>query len=93
IWEHWKSKEGTQDVISYAIITTDANEAMKEIHSRIPVILNRNDEALWLDSENANSTELKKLLKPCPSDWMDFYSVSTMVNSPKNNRPEVLQPA
>ncbi|MFI5304086.1 MAG: SOS response-associated peptidase [Nitrospiria bacterium] len=93
IWEHWKSKEGTQSVTSYAIITTDANEAMQTIHKRMPLILDRNDEALWLDPENTDSVDLKKLLKPCPSDWMDFYPISTMVNSPKNNRPEILQPA
>jgi putative SOS response-associated peptidase YedK len=93
IWEHWKSKEGTQDVTSFAIITTDANEAMQSIHSRMPVILNRNEEDFWLHSENAHSTELKKLLKPCPPDWMDIYPISTMVNSPINNRPEVLHPS
>ena len=93
IWEHWKSQDGTHEVHSYAIITTDANERMKEIHSRMPVILDRSNEAEWLDPNNTPVSELKNLLKPCPSDWMEVYPISTMVNSPKNNNPEVLQPA
>jgi putative SOS response-associated peptidase YedK len=92
VWEHWKSKDETQEVFSFAMITTEANEFMQNIHTRMPVILDRSDEERWLDPENANVTELQKILKPCPSEWLDAYEVSTMVNSPKNNKPEVLQP-
>ena len=93
IWEKWKSKDGTQEVLSFSIITTEANEVMREIHTRMPVILHQSNEAEWLDPENTNISELKNLLKPCPSEWMEMYPVSTLVNSPKNNKPEVLQPA
>ncbi|MBI3593691.1 MAG: SOS response-associated peptidase [Nitrospirae bacterium] len=91
IWEHWKSKEGNQETTSYAIITIAANEVMKTIHPRMPVILDRHDEEKWLHSEI--EVDVKELLKPCPSEWMEYYPVTIAVNSPKNNRPEVLQPA
>ena len=92
IWEHWKSKDGTLDVLSFAIITTDANEVMREIHTRMPVILHQGNEAEWLDPENTQIQKLKGLLKPCPSEWLETYEISTLVNSPKNNSPDVLQP-
>ena len=92
IWEHWKSKESAEEVYSFAIITTDANKLMTKIHNRMPVILDRSDEDIWLDPENNNVKELQKLLKPCPSEWLEAYEISPMVNSPKNNSPEILQP-
>ncbi|MFI5305224.1 MAG: SOS response-associated peptidase family protein [Nitrospiria bacterium] len=58
----------------------------------MPVILDRADEENWLDPENTNMKELQKLLKPCPSDWLEAYEISTLVNSPRNNSPKVLQP-
>lgn len=92
IWEHWKSKESAEEVYSFAIITTDANELMATIHSRMPIVLDRSDEERWMDPENTNVTELQKILKPCPSEWLEAYEISTLVNSPTNNRAEILQP-
>lgn len=92
IWEHWESKESAEEVYSFAIITIDANKLMAIIQNRMPVLLDRSDEETWLDPENTNVKELQKLLKPCPSEWLEAYEISTLVNSPRNNGPEVLQP-
>jgi hypothetical protein len=35
---------------------------------------------------------LKQLVKPCPNDWLTAVEISSLVNSPNNNTPEVLQP-
>jgi putative SOS response-associated peptidase YedK len=90
IWEHWKSKEETEEVTSYSIITTVANKVMQNIHARMPVILDRQDEEAWLHSEKEG--DIRGLLKPCPPEWIDAYPITPLVNSPRNNRPEVLQP-
>ena len=66
---------------------------MNEIHDRMPVILGRSDEDAWLDPEIHEQEELQKLLKPCPSSWLTAVEVSALVNSAKNNTPEVLEPA
>ena len=87
LWERWKSPEGSI-IESFNIITTEANSFMKPIHSRMPVILKPEDEKIWLESRD--STEILSLLKPFPSEEMDAYPVSKLVNSPKNNMPEVL---
>jgi putative SOS response-associated peptidase YedK len=92
IWDTWQP--GTSDERrSFSIMTTVANAFMREIHDRMPVILGRPDEDAWLDPEIYQREALQELLKPCPSSWLDAVEISTLVNSPKNNTPDLLQPA
>jgi putative SOS response-associated peptidase YedK len=86
LWERWKSPEGTI-IESFNIITTEANSFMKPIHNRMPVILRREDEKVWLASKN--SVEILSLLKPYSSEDMDAYPVSKLVNSPRNESRKV----
>jgi putative SOS response-associated peptidase YedK len=88
IWEQWKNPEG-QSIYSFSVITTAANDFMLPIHERMPVILDPDDEKRWLQS--ADMGEILSLLKPCPSDCMDAYPVSKLVNSPLNDRAEVIE--
>ncbi|MBE0646778.1 MAG: SOS response-associated peptidase [Bacteroidales bacterium] len=88
IWETWVSAEG-EIILSFSIITTGPNELMAPIHNRMPVILHPENEKLWLDDTNENA--LQELLKPYPADLMKAFPVSTLVNSPKNDRPEVIR--
>lgn len=90
LWEHWKSFEG-KSIYSCSVITTSANELMKDIHDRMPVILKREDEKIWLDPSISDTNYLNQLLKPLDDDLMEAYEVSTLVNSPKNNSMELIQ--
>ncbi len=83
LWDLWQ--HGDQTLRTFTIITTTPNELMEPIHNRMPVILNERDEARWLDPEITDSESVLPLLKPYPSDEMESYKVSTIVNSPKNN--------
>ena len=58
----------------------------------MPVILHEKDEGIWLDPQLSDTERLSKLLKPYPSDHMQAYKVSTLVNSPKNDKPECIEP-
>lgn len=58
----------------------------------MPVILAQEDEALWLDFDTEGRSPIFSLLKPFPSDLMEAYDVSTLVNSPANDRPECVVP-
>jgi putative SOS response-associated peptidase YedK len=86
LWERWKSPEGVV-VESFSLITTEANSFMKPIHGRMPVILNTEDEKTWLAGKDL--AEILSLLKPYSSEKMDAFPVSKLVNSPRNDRPEV----
>jgi putative SOS response-associated peptidase YedK len=91
LWDTWKSPTG--DVVySCSIITTTPNDLMVPIHNRMPVILSRDAEQVWLDQSVVDSHFLKSLLVPYQADLMISYEVSTLVNSPKNNGPECLVP-
>jgi putative SOS response-associated peptidase YedK len=92
IWDIWRG--GTPDErFSFSIVTTSANSFMSEIHDRMLVILDRKDEDVWLDPEVHEPELLKPILKPCPSSWLTAIEVSPLVNSAKNNSPELLEPA
>jgi len=86
LWERWKSPEG-EIINSFSIITTEANSFMTPIHNRMPVILKPEDEKTWLSSKNP--VEILSLLKQYPSEEMEAYPVPKLVNSPRNNGPEV----
>ena len=71
--------------------TTDANELLKDIHDRMPAILPREKENLWLDPD-AELAHLLRLLKPYDSTEMEYYPVSRAVNSPSHNVADCIVP-
>lgn len=90
LWDTWKSPTG--DINSCTIITTTPNELMVSIHDRMPVILSRDSERVWLDQSIVDAGYLKSLLVPYPAEAMIAYAVSSYVNSVKNNGPECMVP-
>ena len=92
LWEHWQSADGSE-VKSATIITSAPNELMAPIHNRMPVILARDAYAQWFDPTPHFPVDLNSLLVPYPAEEMEAYPVSTLVNSPANDRPELVVPA
>ena len=90
LWEAWTSPDG-QEIRSCTIITTEANDVLKPIHDRMPVILAKDAEAIWLDPTIQEPERLLSLLKPYPSVEMEVYPVSPKVNSPANDVPECIE--
>ncbi len=92
LWERWdKAPDGVR-VESCTIITTAANVLVAKLHDRMPVILPVDDYPAWLGEDSAAAAELLALLKPYRPDAMRAYPVSTVVNSPKNDGPECIEP-
>ena len=89
LWEVWRAPSG-EDVHSCTILTTDSNEVTKPIHHRMPVIIDRENYAAWLQSDDER--ERRALLKPYPSERMEFYPVTKAVNKPENDSPENIVP-
>jgi putative SOS response-associated peptidase YedK len=92
LWEEWQP-EGSETIRSCTIITTGANELVRLLHDRMPVILEPGDYAGWLNPTARPAEELLPLLQPFPSDKMRAYPVSSIVNSPRNQGPECVEQA
>jgi putative SOS response-associated peptidase YedK len=88
IWSTWDS--GDYPLNTYTIITTEANKTLSPLHSRMPFILHPDNYERWLTAE---SNTLSSLFTPYPDKDLEYFEISTAVNSPKNNDPEILCPA
>lgn len=89
LWDTWQNPDGGE-LESFTIITTEANAFVRPIHDRMPVILRREEEDIWLDPNLKEVDRLVSLLRPYPSEGMEGYEVSTLVNSPKHDTPECI---
>jgi putative SOS response-associated peptidase YedK len=70
-------------VRTFAVITTDANELVADIHARMPVVLALGDYARWLGDE----PDPRDLMQPFLSELMRMWPISTRVNKPENDDP------
>ena len=100
LWERWQPPEkqtgltefgdGEPDreaevIETFAIITTEPNGVVEKLHDRMAVVLERDAERRWLAEGGAD------LLRPYPDDEMTAYPVSTAVNDPSNDSPELVE--
>jgi putative SOS response-associated peptidase YedK len=90
LWDRWKSPEG-ELLETCTILTTEANDTVKNVHDRMPVILHRTDYDLWLDDDPRKLSFLKELLRPYPSEEIISYPVSTLVNNVRVDRAELIE--
>jgi len=90
LWSSWHPKIG-ETLHSCTIITTGANEWMRSLHERMPIILSEKEEDVWLDPDQDKEDDLLRLLKPCANDRLISRAVSKKVNDPRNDFPEVLE--
>lgn len=90
LWSNVHDSHGSHHA-TCAIITVEANDLMRPIHDRMPLILTIPEVEMWLDPR-ARSRELDEMLSPPPADLFRAYPVSTKVNSPANDLPECIEP-
>jgi putative SOS response-associated peptidase YedK len=90
IWEAWHAG-GPDERHSFSILTAQADPFMSEIHTRMPVILMKEQEGIWL-SEGSSLEALQELLRSNHPGPLKAHPVSTLVNSPRNNAPECIEP-
>jgi putative SOS response-associated peptidase YedK len=75
------------------LLTTAANDLVRAIHDRMPVILAPEAYPSWLDPEVEDPRRLAPLLVPYPSEEMEAYPVSSLVNDPAHDWPRCIEPA
>jgi putative SOS response-associated peptidase YedK len=91
LWETWRSPGG-DEIKSCSIIVTEANELMRPIHERMPVILAPKDWEAWLKMAPRDVHFLQALLEPYPDEGMAAWKVSTTVNNPRHDSEECVDP-
>jgi putative SOS response-associated peptidase YedK len=93
LWDDTRPEGAPEGVSgSFTIITTAANEFMSELHHRMPVILDRDEEALWLDSGVQEPDAVLPLLDAYDAAKLEAYPVSLAVNSVRNDSPDLIAP-
>jgi putative SOS response-associated peptidase YedK len=97
VWEQWSPPEGAEDTLpdgmevleTCTILTCAPNQTMATIHDRMPVLLAPGSWDDWLaDTEDLSTIE--GLMVPAPDEVLTMHPVSPMVNSVRNNGPELL---
>jgi len=88
LWENWKEPFSDEWIRTFAVITTDANELVAQIHNRMPLILAPGDYSSWLSEE----PDPRELMRPFPALNMRMWPISTRVNKPENDDPSIVEP-
>ena len=91
LWDAWKDPQGHW-LQSFAICTTEANELMSSVHTRMPVILHHRDYDRWLTREVTDRPPID-LLRPFESEEMEMAPANPLVGNVRNNGPEMLNSA
>jgi putative SOS response-associated peptidase YedK len=88
LWEGWRGPGG-EVVRTFAILTTAANATMRQLHERMPVILEPDDWPVWLGEVEGSHMAL---MRPAGDDALRLWPVSRAVNSVRNNSSHLLDP-
>ena len=92
LWSAWHDPATAAVRRTFTILTTTPNELMATLHDRMPVILEPSTWAPWLDPNLTDLGELHGLLRPSPAEPLEAYPVRTLVNSVRNDGPELILP-
>jgi len=87
LWEQWSDRAET--IESFAILTTEANDALRPLHHRMPVVVAPEDYTTWL---NGRAAETQILLRPGPSAGFTFHPADPHVNNARNDDPRCVAP-
>ena len=90
LWDRWNREDKL--IESFTIIVRPANEAIKRIHDRQPVIVPPERQEAWLDRKVNDVDQVMELLKPVDGEMLKFYRVSTKVNSGRSEGSELIEP-
>jgi putative SOS response-associated peptidase YedK len=91
LWERWHDPHG-ETVETCTILTTAANEVMRPLHERMPVILDPASDGVWIDPRSSADV-LRSLFVPFASERMEAFPVGSWVSNARNEGPRCLEPA
>jgi len=85
IWEHWTSPDGSE-LESAAILTTEPNAMMAQIHTRMPVVIRPDDFTRWLDHSRPDGKQIADLMRPVEDSF--FVAAATELPGRKRKAPD-----
>ncbi|MBC8085929.1 MAG: SOS response-associated peptidase [Phycisphaerae bacterium] len=93
LWEQWTpaDKTGAAPLLTCCVITTDANESLRPIQDRMPLLIDEVDIARWLDPATSPD-DIQAFMRPRLTDDLYSYRVSNWVNSPSHDDPRCIAP-
>jgi putative SOS response-associated peptidase YedK len=91
LWEKWRDGDGAE-LRSCTVITAPANDLVRPIHDRMPVILRPERYRQWIEPGDRDAQEMLPILSAYPASEMEAYPVSAVVNNPKSDGPECAEP-
>ncbi len=91
LFDRWSSPQG-QNLLSFTIVTTEPNPLSAKLHDRMPAILRREHESVWLRPEPPSLDELFEMTQPYPAEEMEAYRVTAAVNTPANDSEDLIKP-
>lgn len=92
LWERWRDPETAGRVFSFTILTTDANDLMRPIHDRMPVILPRDAWEAWLDGQAGLDHVAELARRPVDPHRMRRWPIGSLVNHFANDHPSIREP-
>ena len=92
LWDAWHDPRSGAELHTYTILTCAPNALIAPIHNRMPVILERDAEAVWLNPDETEAERLQELLRPFPARQMEAWPVSAAVNNPRNDAAQLIAP-
>jgi putative SOS response-associated peptidase YedK len=89
IWDEWFDTELNMNIVTVALITCDANEKLKKIHHRMPVILEKEQFSSWLTSSSLK--DLNSMFDIYSSQKLELYEVTSDINKVTFDKPTCIE--
>lgn len=90
LWDKWQNEE--KALFTCTLLTKDANESLKAIHHRMPIILPQEKEDIWLKPSFKTALETQQFLQEVETEEFTAYTVSDFVNNARNNEVTCIEP-
>lgn len=89
--ETWQGPAG--NIITFTILTIEANPLMAAIHDRMPVIIRPEDYSAWIDPNLNDIIRIQSMARPYPERLMEAYPISRKIDNPQHDAPDLIEPA
>lgn len=92
LYEFWRDPASGAWLTTCTIITTDSTDAVGHLHDRMPMIVSPEALPAWLDPTLTDPDAVRQLLGVLEGDAVASHRVARLVNSVRNNGPELVTP-